>query len=275
MQNVPNPKDQAKLLTKFLKDQGLSLAHQDSLEAIAKVMGFKNWKTMAATPAGSRVECKVPTKPAATAIEYIPGPSEVPVYSVPVTVEVTMTAYIKVRAFNVDQAVELALERATDIYPRTFEFDEGNSRKGDDFYCPNEGDVVLEESGADEVWAAELAKVSPDILKLTTEDFNDQTIDVCNNMGMRGEFSVLSVGGAYMLSATLDSLNPDNSDDDLRAQCLLTETLEHSEDSDQEGVVILERTVPYEYCGDDRRRGDELEMLFNDRELLGYLLTKN
>lgn len=48
MHQIPQPKDQARLLKTALATRGVTLAHQDALEAIAAVMGFRSWKTMAA-----------------------------------------------------------------------------------------------------------------------------------------------------------------------------------------------------------------------------------
>lgn len=48
MHQIPQPKDQARLLRAALAERGIKLAHQDALEAIAAVMGFRNWQTMAA-----------------------------------------------------------------------------------------------------------------------------------------------------------------------------------------------------------------------------------
>lgn len=47
MHQIPQPKDQARLLKDFFAARGMKVPHQDMLEAVAIVMGFRNWKTMA------------------------------------------------------------------------------------------------------------------------------------------------------------------------------------------------------------------------------------
>jgi len=48
MHQIPQPKDQARLLKAALAARGIKLAHQEALEVVALTMGFRNWKSMAA-----------------------------------------------------------------------------------------------------------------------------------------------------------------------------------------------------------------------------------
>jgi hypothetical protein len=48
MHQIPQPKEQARLLKAALAKHGIKLDHQDALETVATVMGFRSWQTMAA-----------------------------------------------------------------------------------------------------------------------------------------------------------------------------------------------------------------------------------
>jgi hypothetical protein len=48
MHQIPQPKEQARLLKAALATRGIKLDHQDALEVVATVMGFRSWQTMAA-----------------------------------------------------------------------------------------------------------------------------------------------------------------------------------------------------------------------------------
>lgn len=251
MQTTTTPKAQARALKEYLQENGITVSHQTSLEAVAKVMGFKNWQTYSAQKPQS-------AKPVAATPEVEDFPVlGVPecglLYEVPITVDYTMTANFKVRADSTQDAIDIAREFAQTVFPRGFEVDEGNYRGAKDFYCPDRD------------------AVEPTIT-LTTEDFDDNTISVANNMGMSGEFSISTTNEDYFLSAELNPEDPDNSDDDIRAKCTLTISLEYGEESEHIGTIVT-KTVDYEYYGDDRARGDHLEEMFQDGELLSRLMA--
>lgn len=46
MVRKPMPQSAAKLLRAYLKEQGLTLKHQQALEAIARIEGYANWSTL-------------------------------------------------------------------------------------------------------------------------------------------------------------------------------------------------------------------------------------
>lgn len=262
MHQVPQPKEQATLLKAYLAEAGLTLGHQRALEAIAKVMGYKNWKTMAAQTRPA------PVAPAAQPVQVlVPGPADGELYDVPVTVKETATAIFQVRAFSAEEAIDAACELAHSEYPEKFTLDEGNYKSLRDFYCPDSDEVtpVAAAGVSDEPHQDEPHKA------LGVSDFDDTTADVANNMGMYGEFSITSEDKQYLLTALLESGEPDSSNDKRRAQCTLTVTLEYGVDHEKEGEKIVTFAQPYEYWGDDRMRGDELEGLFNDGTLLKLL----
>jgi hypothetical protein len=73
-----------------------------------------------------------------------------------------------------------------------------------------------------------------------------------NNHGMLGIFSVETADGEFGFRAELQSKNPDNSDDDLRADQNLTVTVTRLSNGD-----FVQSSGDYEYHGDDP--GDHLE----------------
>ena len=261
MQNQPEFKKQAAALRKYLKELGLELSHQHSLEAIAKVAGFKNWKTMSAsTPVAPVAQSH--SSESVGRLNEITGPLDGALYKVPVTVEVTETCWIELRAHNKALAIEAALNRAVYQYPKGFEADEGNTKKFDDFYCPDSDSIeVLEEGTAEPV-------VLP---QLGVSDFDADSKDGAENSGMRGEFWVDTFEQEYRLWAELNPHEPDNSNDEIRSKCDLTIRLEFGEGSEQEGEVLAKICIPYQYYGSDYLRGAHLEELFDDGDLLAKL----
>jgi hypothetical protein len=231
MHKVPQPKDQARILKAYLAESGITLSHQRALEALAKVMGFKNWKTMSAhvSPNAEPVPAPNSDTPMAQTLQpRIPGPAAGQLFSVPITVPVTMTATFQVRAMDPESAIDEARVFARDEGTQCFTLDEGNLHQLADFYCPDPDSVELVEGGT-------ATEPLPD---LTKEDFDKSTALVANNMGTLGEFWIQSTDGLYELSATLASNDPDNSNDRLRAQCVLTIALENGPGGPLKGGCI-------------------------------------
>jgi hypothetical protein len=51
MLRIPEPKEQARLLSSLLAEQGLGLQHQKALDIVARLHGHRNWNVMQAAPA--------------------------------------------------------------------------------------------------------------------------------------------------------------------------------------------------------------------------------
>lgn len=134
MHHIPKPQDQARIVKSELRAMNLVIPHQDALELVAKVMGFKDWKTMS----GSALELALPTAPnlqmpTRTAIPLI-GPEDGDIYEGLVTVDMTLSARIQVRAYDKEEAQRLLREAGHAQYPTAFEVDDGNYRGPSDFY---------------------------------------------------------------------------------------------------------------------------------------------
>lgn len=146
-------KAQATKLVSLLKAHDGPVRYQDALELLAQLNGHKNWKTMsglldkpnsATTPASDPGEPSrfqrfaTPEGEQFTQTE-IPGTGFL--YRVPVTVDVTQTAVVLVRAGDVDEAVDLARALVA-AGGAPMELDEGNYRGLADYYCPDKQDGV-------------------------------------------------------------------------------------------------------------------------------------
>lgn len=94
--------------------------------------------------------------------------------------------------------------------------------------------------------------------------FDDESEDSSNNFGMCGEFSMVTTDGAFKLSATLASNNPDSSRDSLRAKHTLNITLENLKDAS----CIKVPPKQYEYYGDTP--GEHLANDMREGLLLDY-----
>lgn len=156
MHHVPQPKDQARILTAALQDLGLELPHQQALEVAAKMMGYKDWQTHSA--ALKIEQAAKPTPAVVAAPTVLPGPEDGDIYEALVTVDQTMSARIRVRAEDPEQARELLREAAAAQYPRGFEVDEGNYRGVSDYYLAdpdaleNLSEPVMDDGSCDH-WA--------------------------------------------------------------------------------------------------------------------------
>ncbi|MCC5611337.1 hypothetical protein LC612_32485 [Nostoc sp. CHAB 5834] len=243
MQTIPAPQDQARILMDELKSKGFTLPYQQALQAIARVMGYKNWKTMSALQAGKPSATPAPAPSDESPADEVVG-TEGAVFLVPVSVEMSMTAWIKARGTSEEDAKQAAREHAAAIYPQGFELDDGNHRKLGDFYC---GDAEM---------------VLP-----TEDDFDTATLSVENNFGTLGSLEVTSRCGGLLLLAELQMLESDSSDDDRSAQGMLTVRIRNADEDEELAKVCRE----YSYHGS--YPGNHLKELFESKELLGYLPT--
>lgn len=130
MHHVPQPQDQARILKAVLEDFGIKLPHRKALEAIARVMGHKDWQTHSA----AFVQEQAAKHLKAQALQAIPGPEDGDLYEALVTVDQTLSARVRVRAYNEEEAKERLREAGAAQYPHGFEVDDGNYRGSSDFY---------------------------------------------------------------------------------------------------------------------------------------------
>jgi hypothetical protein len=140
MHHISKPQDQARILAKALKELNLNVKHQDALEVVAKVMGHKNWKTMSAAYKAAQESAKQAT-PAILPPLPILGPEDGYLFEGCVTIDVTMSADVVVRAHSKKQAQELLPLAAKEQFPRGFANDDGNFLSLDDFYLGDESAV--------------------------------------------------------------------------------------------------------------------------------------
>lgn len=130
MHHVPQPQDQARILKAVLEEFGVKLPHRKALEAIARVMGHKDWQTHSAAFESDRT-----AKSAKEAVlGTVSGPADGDLYEALVTVDQSLSARIRVRARDDDEAQRLLREAGATQYPHGFEVDEGNYRGSSDFY---------------------------------------------------------------------------------------------------------------------------------------------
>lgn len=130
MHHVPQPQDQARILKSVLETFGITLPHRKALEAVARVMGHKDWQTHSA--AFTQEQAAKHAK--AQALQTIPGPADGDLYEALVTVDQTLSARIRVRAHSDEEARQALSNAGAAQYPHGFEVDEGNYRGPADFY---------------------------------------------------------------------------------------------------------------------------------------------
>ena len=144
MHDISNFKILAKQLSKVLPSlSGQPLPYQDALELVATLAGVKNWKTLSALQVPSPVnllrEVPVTEKPNQSTIL-----GEGSLYSVLLTVDVTMSGVIYARGATKEDAIEAAQQFAADHSNSSlFELDEGNYRGPCDYYCGDSSTVEL------------------------------------------------------------------------------------------------------------------------------------
>ena len=136
MHHIPKPQDQARILENALKEMGTSVEHQVALQLIAKVMGHKNWKTMSA--AVGSVPQMAPSVAIPHRLPEMLGPEDGDIYEALVTVDMTLSGRVKVRAYSEDEAKALFGQAGEAQYPHGFELDEGNYRGACDFYLDSD-----------------------------------------------------------------------------------------------------------------------------------------
>lgn len=144
MHHIPKPQDQARILEAALKSLNLNLPHQAALQVIAKVMGHKDWKTMSAASKEAPTVVQAPpvVEPApARAIEIL-GPEDGDLYEALMTVDMTLSGTVRVRAHNDEEARHLLREAAQQQYPQGFEVDDGNYRGPSDYYMGGDDGLV-------------------------------------------------------------------------------------------------------------------------------------
>ncbi|KWU26329.1 glyoxalase superfamily protein [Burkholderia cenocepacia] len=131
MHHTPNLKSKAEILAQLFNEQGMQLAHQQALDFVARLEGFKDWHT------ASAAQPKVPDDLAvALHIQPRADKSECELFTALATVDVTMSAHIGVWAADADEARGFVRSYAADLYRENkgFELDEGNMRRAADFY---------------------------------------------------------------------------------------------------------------------------------------------
>lgn len=212
MHHIPKPQDQARILAKALKNLNVDVKHQDALELIAKVMGHKNWKTMSAA-----IDATPAVAPSAAIPHTIPdilGPADGDVYEALVTVDMTLSARIKVRADSPEEAQTLLREAGAAQYPRGFEVDE-NYRGSCDFYLGDPDDIT----------------------NLSEVEYSSEG----NHYG-----SATWADERYSYKLEISRSEPDNSDEDESSNCTLTLTI-----SAENGVKVTLEDDDYEIHNDD------------------------
>lgn len=137
MHHVPQPQDQARILKAVLDEFGIKLPHRKALEAIARVMGHKDWQTHSAAFEHEQTARNAK----ASVLQTVLGPKDGDLYEALVTVDQTLSARIRVRARDDEEAHRLLREAGAAQYPHGFELDEGNYRGAGDFYLGDPSDV--------------------------------------------------------------------------------------------------------------------------------------
>lgn len=137
MKNVPQPKEQARVLKAALAQLGLNLKHQDALTVVASMMGVRDWPTLSANFEAAEEQRQTAQK----LLSRIDGPSDGDLFEALVTVDQTMSARIRVRAHSLEDAKQMFGSAACAQYPHGFELDEGNYRGSGDFYLGDSNDV--------------------------------------------------------------------------------------------------------------------------------------
>lgn len=130
MKNVPQPKEQARVLKAALTQLGMDIKHQDALAVVASMMGVRDWPTLSASFEAAEEHRQAAQK----VLSRIDGPSDGDLFEALVTVDQTMSARIRVRAHSLEDAKQMFGPVACAQYPHGFELDEGNYRGPSDFY---------------------------------------------------------------------------------------------------------------------------------------------
>jgi len=131
----------ARRVGSHLAHHGAKVPHSKLLHAIAASIGETDWQVLTHRHAPATVETlpspALETTPEDSALAQPKGQPFIPgtgfLYEVPVTVDVTASAFIKVRAATKHEAIALAREFAADGHIE-LEMDEGNYRRPGDYY---------------------------------------------------------------------------------------------------------------------------------------------
>lgn len=134
MKNVPQPKEQARILKAALADLGLPIKHQAALGVVARLMGSRDWPTLAASFEAAQAQQAEQQAARQQALATIAGPEDGELYEAIVTVDQTLSARIRVRAHSLEEAKGRFGAAACAQYPHGFELDDGNYRGPGDFY---------------------------------------------------------------------------------------------------------------------------------------------
>jgi hypothetical protein len=146
MKNISNPKVLAKSLSKILPSLiGKPLPYQEALELVAALAGAKNWQTYCAGLGEGSNKPLAKETPAACSREGMQWtvPGEGDEYLVPISVEASLTALIRVKSTSRANAIDAARAFAASGNSCPFELDEGNYRGLADYYCPDDEGVAL------------------------------------------------------------------------------------------------------------------------------------
>lgn len=116
----------------------------------AKELGIFNGMAVDSSDPAGRVLQEMRDMQSLQRQRFIPGPStdeepEARIYSVPVTVDMSLSARIIVRGEDKDEAIRLARTHASENFG-LFSLDDGNYRGAADFYCPDPDDVYQPEA---------------------------------------------------------------------------------------------------------------------------------
>lgn len=140
MLTIQDVKAQAKRLMKLLPTP---VPYQEALEKIAQIHGYKNWQTFSAQLQNQETAAPVGMVPPDLAEpEQATIPGEGRLFRIPLTVDMTMSADIFVRAPDRFEAVVVARDFAVDNL-QLFTLDDGNYRASGDYYCGD--DDAIEE----------------------------------------------------------------------------------------------------------------------------------
>jgi hypothetical protein len=134
MKNVPQPKEQARILKAALAEMGVPLKHQAALGVVARLMGARDWPTLSAAFEAEQEQRAAQQRAVSQAMSAIAGPEDGDLYEALVTVDQTLSARIRVRAHSLEEAKGMFGSAACAQYPHGFELDDGNYRGPSDFY---------------------------------------------------------------------------------------------------------------------------------------------
>lgn len=186
MHKTPNQHEQIARMVNYFQQQGISVTDEQALHAIATALGYAKPSDYVAT--FMQVNAGVGPKPGLALV----GPADGRIYQALVTVDVTESAMVRVRAYNEEEAEGLFPEAAQLQYPHGFELDDN----------------------------------APDLSKFYLGDpeaiFEDYPLEVYGD-SFSADATWTDSGRNYRIQASRDE--PDNADDDMRAAVSLMLTI--------------------------------------------------